>query len=205
MPSFGAYSGMATIMASKWQVSMEDLRAARERLWEIERSPVPLGRVPKGRTIRDMLESHRLMAEATRVATPVPSQEAVSSPEPVVPPVSPPEAQPVTPSRAKRVKGVRKDFYKDRVAAAWMDSDPCAYCGEPGDTYDHITPRKRGGGHDEGNLARACSSCNYEKSSRELLMFLTLRAQKKQDGTWTKRAPMSPHFRAIAGRKTKRQ
>lgn len=185
---FGVYSGMASIDAKPWRVDLTDdehaLRAARERLWEIERCPKPLGRVLGGpRTIREMLASMKLMEDSVR------------------PPEPPPEPRVAT----KRVRGVRRDFSGARKSVAWMDSDPCAYCGETGDTYDHITPRKRGGGHDDGNLVRACSSCNYEKSSRELLMFLTLRAQKKQDGTWTKRAPMSPHFRAIAGRTNKRQ
>jgi hypothetical protein len=36
---------------------------------------------------------------------------------------------------------------------------PCAYCGGPGGTVDHVIPLARGGHHAEGNLVPACRSC----------------------------------------------
>lgn len=44
----------------------------------------------------------------------------------------------------------------------------CFYCGREltvGDsTLDHVVPRSRGGGEDEGNLVLACRKCNRRKS-----------------------------------------
>lgn len=71
-----------------------------------------------------------------------------------------------------------------RKQARWMDADPCVYCGGPGDSYDHIEPRKRGGTNGQDNLARACHSCNHEKLARPLLLFLAIRAQRKAAGTY---------------------
>lgn len=76
-----------------------------------------------------------------------------------------------------------------RVAAVFMAGDPCAYCAEPADEWDHIEPRKRGGDH-VGNIVRACHSCNHEKSSRPLLLFLALRARRRAAGTY-RRLPAS--------------
>ena len=93
------------------------------------------------------------------------------------------------PKRVRRTSGAGYNAAKVRLT--WMLADPCAYCGEKADTWDHITPRKRGGDHSDDNLCRVCFPCNAEKTSRELLMFLTLRAQRKAAGTWVKRDPLA--------------
>jgi 5-methylcytosine-specific restriction endonuclease McrA len=79
-------------------------------------------------------------------------------------------------------------FVSAKARLAWMRGDPCAYCGAPADTWDHLNPRKRGGNNSDNNMARACHSCNHEKTSRTLLMFLVIRAHRKAAGTW-KRLP----------------
>lgn len=100
-------------------------------------------------------------------------------------PVDLPTALTTPPAQGKRPRAKRGDGWTTRRAMArWMDADPCAYCGGPADEYDHIEPRKRGGGNGEENLVHACHSCNHEKSSRPLLLFLAIRAQRKADGTW---------------------
>lgn len=50
--------------------------------------------------------------------------------------------------------------------------DPCAYCGAPADTLDHIEATRLGGAHDLSNLAAACASCNSRKQTVPLLQFL---------------------------------
>lgn len=42
----------------------------------------------------------------------------------------------------------------------------CAYCGERGDTKDHVVPKSRGGSDDPSNLVWACRSCNSRKGAR---------------------------------------
>lgn len=80
-------------------------------------------------------------------------------------------------------------YQSSTTRLAWRRGDPCAYCGDRSNTWDHITSRKRGGDHGEENLIRSCHSCNHEKSSRTLLMFLAVRAQRKAAGTWRKLPP----------------
>ncbi len=46
------------------------------------------------------------------------------------------------------------------------DGRRCAYCGEHGDTVDHIMPRSRGGVDTWDNLVCACRPCNNRKADR---------------------------------------
>lgn len=48
------------------------------------------------------------------------------------------------------------------------DDYTCAYCGEYGDTIDHIWPRKLGGKSTWGNMVTCCKSCNSKKGSKTL-------------------------------------
>lgn len=43
------------------------------------------------------------------------------------------------------------------------DSYTCAYCGEFGNTVDHVVPRKMGGKSTWENTVVACTSCNSDK------------------------------------------
>jgi hypothetical protein len=44
--------------------------------------------------------------------------------------------------------------------------DKCAYCQEPGDTWDHIIPRSKGGPDAYENLVPCCLHCNTCKGDR---------------------------------------
>ena len=46
------------------------------------------------------------------------------------------------------------------------DGRCCAYCGERGDTVDHVMPRSRGGQDSWDNLVCACRPCNNRKADR---------------------------------------
>jgi hypothetical protein len=69
---------------------------------------------------------------------------------------------------------------------AWeriIRADPCAYCGRPAGTVDHIEPRNPlrvcrglGGVYSWMNFTAACESCNGRKKDLPLLLFLRLRA-----------------------------
>ena len=48
----------------------------------------------------------------------------------------------------------------------------CAYCGEKGDTVDHIIPKSKGGSDDPENLVCSCTMCNLQKTNNDLLKFL---------------------------------
>jgi 5-methylcytosine-specific restriction endonuclease McrA len=60
-----------------------------------------------------------------------------------------------------------------------LRADVCAYCGNKGGTLDHIVPRyycekdeKGGLRSDNYNLTGACTTCNNEKQTESLLLFL---------------------------------
>jgi 5-methylcytosine-specific restriction endonuclease McrA len=69
----------------------------------------------------------------------------------------------------------------ERHYDAWLRlarQDPCAYCGGPGGTVDHVEPRSRpvrgigGTAHTWLNVVGACAACNGAKRDRPLLRFL---------------------------------
>lgn len=49
------------------------------------------------------------------------------------------------------------------------DGRICAYCGEHGDTIDHIVPRSKGGTNKWDNLITACRRCNSIKDDKMLV------------------------------------
>lgn len=51
-------------------------------------------------------------------------------------------------------------------------NDPCAYCGGPSTSIDHVVPIDKGGVHGASNLVGACERCNKSKSTESLLFFL---------------------------------
>ena len=48
------------------------------------------------------------------------------------------------------------------------DKGRCAYCGDKGDTVDHVVPRSRGGSHVWENVVTVCLPCNGRKADRTL-------------------------------------
>jgi 5-methylcytosine-specific restriction endonuclease McrA len=48
------------------------------------------------------------------------------------------------------------------------DNFTCAYCGNYGDTIDHVLPRARGGLSTFDNCVTACKRCNHKKSDKTL-------------------------------------
>lgn len=71
----------------------------------------------------------------------------------------------------------------DSHLEAWgrvVRSDPCALCGGPGGSLDHIEPRSRrtsglGGAHSWLNYAGMCDRCNGRKRDLPLLIFMARR------------------------------
>ena len=156
-------------MKASLEMMLEVERIARIQA-ELDRPKPHRGRLPscknamRGRDVRRELRPEVFVEDVPEVAT-----------------------FPAKKRRAKKGAG----YNAAKVRLAWMRADQCAYCGEKADTWDHITPRKRGGDHSDDNLCRVCFPCNAEKTSRELLMFLTLRARRKAAGTWVKRDPLA--------------
>jgi 5-methylcytosine-specific restriction endonuclease McrA len=58
--------------------------------------------------------------------------------------------------------------------------DPCAYCGTPAETIDHVDPKRRGGTSDWWNLTATCRDCNKFKYTDSLLIFLLHRNRIKR-------------------------
>ncbi len=73
---------------------------------------------------------------------------------------------------------LRDDGQSHRDAwAAITRKDPCAYCGNPAGTMDHIEPQARkatgiGGIYSWLNFTGACASCNSGKSDLPMLEYL---------------------------------
>jgi 5-methylcytosine-specific restriction endonuclease McrA len=58
---------------------------------------------------------------------------------------------------------------------AILQKDPCAFCGGPAGTVDHIQPINAGGPDVWENFTAACLSCNASKKDKTLLHFLLWR------------------------------
>lgn len=50
--------------------------------------------------------------------------------------------------------------------------DPCSYCGESAEAWDHIEPHAKGGASIWENATGACTRCNASKKDENLLLFL---------------------------------
>lgn len=77
--------------------------------------------------------------------------------------------------KAKR-RAQCKDGMSGRELRLWLEIQDliCVWCGiECGDKYhiDHVNPLAKGGRHEWTNLAIACPSCNFRKSSRDPMEF----------------------------------
>ena len=59
---------------------------------------------------------------------------------------------------------------------AYRAHDPCAYCGQPSEHWDHMHSRHRGGYNEPDNLTRACKRCNVNKRTLSPIHYLALRA-----------------------------
>ncbi|MDN5786098.1 HNH endonuclease [Pseudorhodobacter sp.] len=85
---------------------------------------------------------------------------------------------------------VLKDYIKPQKRVAFTrfnlflrDEFACQYCGARGDlTFDHVTPRARGGVTSWENVVAACSPCNLRKGARLL----------SQSGLHLNRKPRQP-------------
>ncbi|THF84284.1 HNH endonuclease [Cohnella fermenti] len=52
------------------------------------------------------------------------------------------------------------------------DNYTCHFCGEYGDTIDHLLPRAKGGHTTPLNCVCACNACNQSKADRDLDEFI---------------------------------
>lgn len=52
------------------------------------------------------------------------------------------------------------------------DNYTCRYCGQYGDTIDHLLPRAKGGHTTPANCVCACNECNQSKADRDLDEFM---------------------------------
>jgi 5-methylcytosine-specific restriction endonuclease McrA len=85
---------------------------------------------------------------------------------------------------------VLKEYVKPAKTAAFTrfnlflrDEFTCQYCGhKDGLTFDHVTPRSRGGRTVWSNVVAACGPCNLRKGSKTL----------KQAGMHLRRPPLRP-------------
>lgn len=75
----------------------------------------------------------------------------------------------------RRAKLLRKAD-KNPELLVWLEAvlgDPCAYCGKPSDSLEHVDPVSRGGSNDSDNIVGACLDCNRRKSNKTLLEYLS--------------------------------
>ena len=57
-------------------------------------------------------------------------------------------------------------MWRTAIKEQWNHN--CAYCGEYGDTIDHIHPQARGGTDELTNVLCCCKRCNKEKAHEEV-------------------------------------
>lgn len=84
-------------------------------------------------------------------------------------------ANPESHNEASRLDRLRRKVGRDPEAVPYIAAvacDPCAYCGGPADTLDHIVPVSRGGTNVWYNLTAACRPCNSRKQAVPLLLAL---------------------------------
>lgn len=67
----------------------------------------------------------------------------------------------------------------------YYGDDPCVYCGGIAGSEDHVVPRSAGGPDTLYNRAPACPSCNNQKRSAPLLVFLAFGGVGAKE--WTRR------------------
>jgi 5-methylcytosine-specific restriction endonuclease McrA len=72
---------------------------------------------------------------------------------------------------------VRNPDEDTRTYMVIAEGDPCAYCGGPGGSLDHISSLVDGGQHDWTNLTGACQRCNKSKGAKPLLEYLLYRSR----------------------------
>jgi 5-methylcytosine-specific restriction endonuclease McrA len=66
----------------------------------------------------------------------------------------------------KSAIGTRQWNDKIRPRILARDNNTCFYCGQYGDTVDHLIPRRLEGNDSDDNLVCACRKCNYSKGGR---------------------------------------
>ena len=56
----------------------------------------------------------------------------------------------------------------NRKVVSLRDNHLCQYCGESGETIDHVIPKSKGGRHTWENIVLCCKSCNSKKGDKLL-------------------------------------
>lgn len=72
-----------------------------------------------------------------------------------------------TQRRMRKVRDGLSEFElaQTRAHRKRIKNDPCAYCGGPGEHYDHVFPVAKGGTDHWTNIVRACGLCNRRKGA----------------------------------------
>ncbi|WP_028610210.1 HNH endonuclease [Paenibacillus harenae] len=68
-----------------------------------------------------------------------------------------------------------KRLYSNRDFRQYIlerDRYTCYFCGEPGDTIDHMLPRAKGGHTTPDNCVCACNACNQSKADQDIEIFM---------------------------------
>lgn len=78
-------------------------------------------------------------------------------------------------SAAARAEQARRGMSLDAESEAYLSilkGDPCAHCGDPATSIDHIVPVSVGGEDRWENFAAVCVPCNSSKNAVPLLLWL---------------------------------
>ena len=83
----------------------------------------------------------------------------------------------------KMMKLDKKTLWVKRIKEKVLERDNyiCKYCGQYGDTVDHIIPKSKGGQFVLENLVCACEKCNKDKRSLDKKYFEKILKEKKEE------------------------
>lgn len=80
---------------------------------------------------------------------------------------------------APKVKKNRLKKYRERIPGS--HSDPCVICGADATSIDHIHPKSKGGSiNDIYNWTPMCHTCNQDKGTQTLLIWMLEKRKRKK-------------------------